>query len=100
MNDDETTAKMSKISIEDEDGSYGIGANDSNHSQKHSNLSDNDSEMQRYDTYCRNSLNKMQSLKTRIYLSAYKKLTAQQLPNKTENKHFLFKCLMDVETLL
>ena len=45
MNDDETTAKMSKISIEDEDGSYGIGANDSNHSQKHSNLSDNDSEM-------------------------------------------------------
>jgi len=44
-NDDETTAKMSKISIEDEDGSSGIGSNDSNHSHKHSNLSDNDSEM-------------------------------------------------------
>ena len=43
-NDDETTAKMSKISIEDEDGSSRIGSNDSNHSQKHSNLSD-DSEM-------------------------------------------------------
>jgi len=44
-NDDETTAKMSKISIEDEDGSSRIGSNDSNHPQKHSNLSDNDSEM-------------------------------------------------------